>query len=81
MYKYAQLNILHHDRQIQVYMYAFIYVYPQTMPVEDNFPDTKTCVGNYNKMSTPWIVPKHWLGFSYIRLEDCELDKNFDDVE
>ena len=32
-------------------------------------------------MSTPVTVPKLWLGFSDIRLEDYELDHNFDDTE
>ena len=29
MDKYAQLNIFHHDHQLQVYMYAFMYVDPE----------------------------------------------------
>ena len=44
-----------------------MYVGPQTMPVEEHFPTTKTCDVNYKKMSTPGPVPKYWLGFSYIR--------------
>ena len=33
------------------------------------------------KKSTPEPVSKHWMLFSYIRSEDYELDKNFDDTE
>ena len=64
--KYAQLKRFHHDHQIQIYMYYFIYEDPETMSVEYNFPATKDCFLSYKKMSTPGPVPKHWLGFSYI---------------
>ena len=37
MNKYAQLNIFHHDRQLQVYMYPFMYDDPETISVEDHF--------------------------------------------
>ena len=40
MYKYAQLKRFHHEHQLQIYMYALMYVNPQTMPVEDHFPAT-----------------------------------------
>ena len=50
-------------------MYAFMYVDPETIPVEDHFTATKTFVDNYKKISTPRIVPKHWLVFSYIIYE------------
>ena len=36
---------------------------------------------NYNKMSSPVPVPKHWCGFSYIRYEYYELDQSFDETE
>ena len=32
-------------------------------------------------METPGPVPKHWLKFGYIHLEDYELDQNFDYTE
>ena len=80
MDKYALLKRFHHDRRLQVYMYAFMYANPETMPGEDYFPATTTFVNNYNKISSPRPVPKHWLGFSYIRSEDYELDENFDDT-
>ena len=32
-------------------------------------------------MSTTGPVPKHWLGFSYIRSQYYELYQNFDDIE
>ena len=38
-------------------------------------------VATYKKMSTLIPFPKHWLGFSYIRLEDYYLDVNFDEIE
>ena len=46
MDKYAQLKRLHHDLQLQVYMYAFMYVDTVTMKVEDRFPTKKTFVEN-----------------------------------
>ena len=53
MCKYAQLKRFLHYRWLQVYMYDFMYVDPQTIPVEDNFTDTKKVVVTYNKMSNP----------------------------
>ena len=67
----------HNDRQIQVYMYAFICVKPETIPEEDNFPDTRTFVEKYKKRSTPGPVPKHQIRFSYICLDYFELDIHF----
>ena len=32
-------------------------------------------------MSTPGPVPKHWLGFSYVRSKDHDLDMNFYETE
>ena len=61
MDKYAQLKRFPHDFRLQVYMYAFLYVDPETMPVETHFPDTNTFVVNYKKISTLQTVPKHWL--------------------
>ena len=58
-----------------------MYVYPETMPVEDHFLDTKTFVVNYKKISYPGPFPKHWLGFRYIRSEDYNIDQKFDDTE
>ena len=81
MDKYAQLNMFHYDHRLQVYIYDFIYVDPETMPAEDHFPATKKIVLRYKKISTPGTVPKHWLVFSYIFSEDYELYQNFDDTE
>ena len=53
MDKYSQLKRFHHDHQLLVYIYAFMYVDPETMSVEDHFPATKAIVVNYKKMSTP----------------------------
>ena len=66
MDKYAKLKRLHHDLRLQVYIYNFIYVDTDTIPVDENFTTKKTYVLNYKKMSTPGTVPKNWLGFSYI---------------
>ena len=66
MDKYAQLKRFYHDIRIQVNMYAFVYIYPPKIPMEDHFPATTTFVVNYKKVSTQVTVPKHWLGFSYI---------------
>ena len=40
MDKYTQLNRFYHDQILKVYMYAFIYVDPDTMPVREYFLDT-----------------------------------------
>ena len=80
MYNYARLKRFHHDFRLQFYMYAFMYVDPQTIPAGDHFPSTKLFFVNYKKISTPGPVPKHRLGFSYIRSKDYELDQNFDDT-
>ena len=80
MDKYAQLKRFHRDHQLQVYMYGFMYVDPDTIPVEANFLDTKTYVVNHKKMSTPGKFPKHWLVFSHTRSEDYELDNKYDET-
>ena len=43
---YTLLNRFHHNLQPQVYMYAFMYVDPEKMPVEEYFPATKIFVEN-----------------------------------
>ena len=67
MDKYAQLKRFYRDHRLQVYMYNFVYVDPQKMPVGDHLAATKIFFVNYNKMATPLIFPKHCLVFSYIR--------------
>ena len=81
MYKYEKPKRFHHDCQLQVYMYAFMYDDPQTMKVEANLSPTETFVVRYKKLSTPGPAPKHWMRFSYILSEDYELYHNFDDTE
>ena len=49
--------------------------------MEDHFPETKENVVDYKKISNPGPIPKHFLGFSYIRSEDYELDYSFDYAE
>ena len=46
MDKYAQLKRFQHDLRLQVYIYDFMYVYPDTIPVEDQLSATKTFVEN-----------------------------------
>ena len=41
MYKYSRLNRFHHDLQIQVYMYDFMYVDPEIMSVKLKNPTTE----------------------------------------
>ena len=77
MEKYEEQKKFQHDCQFQVYMYDFMFIDPERMPVEDHFPDIKTYVDNNKKISTPGLVPKHWLSFSYKCSEDYELDLNF----
>ena len=81
MDKYALMKRCHCDLQLQVYMYDFKYIDNKTMADEDYFPYTKSFPENYNKLSNPVPVPKHWLGFSYIFSEDYELGMNFDETE
>ena len=80
MDKYAQLKRFHHELRLKFYMYALMYVYPETIPEGDHFTATKKFVENCKKMSTPVPVSKHWIGFCYICSEDYELDLNFDDT-
>ena len=70
----------HGDRQLQVYIYAFRYVDPETIPSEDHFTDTKKSVEDYKKMPTQGLAPKHCLGFSYIKSGYYEFEQNFYDT-
>ena len=54
------------DPWIQVYMYYFIYVDPETMEEEEYFIDTKTFFEKYNRRSSTGLAPKYWFLFSYI---------------
>ena len=75
------MKSFNYNLQIQVYMYALMYVNTVKMEEEDYIPDTKIFFENYNNMSTPGTVPKHWLGFSYIRPIFYELYLNFDETK
>ena len=44
MDKYAQIKRFNYDFQLQVYMYYFMYVDPETIAEEDYFPYNKTFV-------------------------------------
>ena len=72
------MEMFNSDLRLQVYIYDLIQVDTETMAEDDYFPDTKTFVEKYNKMSTPGPVPKHWLIFSCIRSEEYQLDLKFD---
>ena len=50
MDEYAQLKRFHHERQLQSYMYDFMYVDPKTMPVEDYFQLKNKFVENYKNI-------------------------------
>ena len=52
MDKYAQTKNFHSDHQPQVYMYAFMYVYPDTMPKEEYFSATNIFIENCKNFST-----------------------------
>ena len=54
----------HNDRQIQVYMYDFMYVYTETIPEEIYSLDTRTYDENYKNGSTNGPAPKHCIGFN-----------------
>ena len=41
MDKYALMKRFHYDLRLQVYMYDFMYVNPETMAEEEYFPYTK----------------------------------------
>ena len=81
MDKYAQIKRFYYECTIQVRICDFMQVHPEKMAKEDYFTDTKTFVANYKKMSTPGLVPKHWLGSSYICSEYYEFDLNFDVIK
>ena len=67
IYKYSQLKIYHSDDQLQVYMYAFMYVDPETFSVEDHFPAKKSFFSKQHENGNSRNSPKNWTGFSYIR--------------
>ena len=41
MNKYALIKRLYHEHWLQGYMYAFVYVYPETIEEKDYFTYTK----------------------------------------
>ena len=57
LYNCEKLKRFCRDLRLQVYMYDFMYVDPETIPVEDPFPDTKTFFENYNIIPTTGTVP------------------------
>ena len=59
MDKYALTKWFRYHRRLQVYMYDFMYVDTETMPLGRHFPATKTFVAEYKKMSTPVPVNVH----------------------
>ena len=71
--------MFHYDLQLQVNMYNFVYVNPDTVS-EEEFFHLQFVFAHYKKMSTPVPVPKHWIGFSYIRSEDYALGVKFDET-
>ena len=55
--KYAQMKRVHYDCQLQVYIYAFMYVNTEKMAEKNCFTGTKRFFERYKKMSTPGPVP------------------------
>ena len=53
MNKYTLLMRFHNDHQLQFYINKFMYLDPDTIPLEEYFPATKTFVENYRKFSNP----------------------------
>ena len=53
-------------------MYAFMYVYPETIPEEIYSPDTRTYDETYKNRSTNGPFPTHCIAFNYIISEDYE---------
>ena len=47
MDKYAQMKRFHHDRWLQVYIYVFMFIFPETIPDDPYFPDKKIYIENY----------------------------------
>ena len=54
--------MFNHERQIQVCMYALIYIYTDTIPDEEFFQNKFFVVDNNQRSSTIGSFPKHWLG-------------------
>ena len=73
--------MFHYDCRLQVYLYTFMYVYPEKVAKEKYFPDMKDSFSNYKKKATPGPVPKHWHLFSFVHLKYYELDLKFDETE
>ena len=57
MDKYAQMNRFNYDHRLKFYMYAFMYVYPDTIAEREYFAATKQCCKLKNKMNSG-ISPK-----------------------
>ena len=74
MDKYGLLKRFHHDLRLQVYMYDFMYVDPQTIPVEDHFTATKKNCCELQESVSFITSTKYWMEFRYICSEDYELD-------
>ena len=80
MDKHKQLKLFHHNRQLQVYMYNFMCVDTETIPVKEHLTATRTFIVNYKNISASEPVPTHWLVFSYISSKDYDFDSSFDET-
>ena len=68
MVKYALLKRFHKYFQLQVYMYAFMYVYPDIKPVEEFFQIQKYLLKlqeYVNSRTSPKILD--WIHFHTLR--------------
>ena len=79
MGNYILMQRFNHDPCLHIYMYNLMYVDTETIAQEEYLPDTRSFVETEKKRLTPVLVPKQWIGFSYICSEDYELDLSIDD--
>ena len=68
MAKYAQPNRFYNDLQLQVYMYAFMNVDTETIPVEEYSPAKKCLLRNKRKYQMQDQYQKiGWYLFTYVQ--------------
>ena len=75
------MKMFHYYCQLYVDIFAFMYVDLDAVLKEEFFIPTRKIVANYNIMSTPALVSKYCLRFSYICSEEYDLDLNFNETE
>ena len=80
--KMAEMARYHFDRRFQIYLVALMFCDPNLLSLSQMYAATKHFIADYKKSdayknnpSAP--IPKHWLGFSFIRGEHEENDYNY----